>query len=126
MKSNSSKNPNKLWEKFKTFIMETDIRFLTFGPPIVIFLIMIALAFLLNKFLRIGEPGQFGFLIVGVSSIFIGLIGVIQIIRREVPGPFGNTIKGVYAVFSGIVFLLFFSIGGIFILISGIQSLSSK
>jgi hypothetical protein len=92
--------------------METDIRILTFGPPIIIFIIMIVSAFLLDKFLRIEEPRQFGFLIVGVSSIFIGLIGVIQIIRREVPGLLGNTVKGVYAVFSGILFLLFLALVG--------------
>lgn len=126
MKLNSSQKPDTIWDKFKSFIMETDIRVLTFSPAVVCLIVIFTWAFVSGKILRLNNPLPYTSILVGLSFLLASSVGVIQIIRREVPGPLGNPIKGVYAIISEVLFALGFGAGGLIALIIGFQLLFSK
>lgn len=128
MQSKSHNNNNGLLKKIKVFFMETDIRVLTFSPSIAILVIIFTWALISGKILRLEDPFPYTSLILGVSLVFLSLIGVIQIIRREVPGPgvFARPIRGTFAIISGVFFLLIFGVGGLVAIYIGFQNLLTK
>jgi hypothetical protein len=116
MKSITPQNQKSGLSKLKTYILEADILLVSLIPLLSAFTLLIAIALFFNKVLKTKLPIQYSSKLIGAFLIFISVVGLLYIIRRECPGPLGKPIKGIYAIFTGtILFLCFFGAGVVLI-----------
>ena len=117
MSRNMAPENEGLWKRFHVFMLETDIRVLTFLPPLVGLGCMILFALLITKITGEKLAPPMNYIAGAILSFISSLGGVAEIIKQEMPGPLGRIIKGKMALISGIVLVIMFGGSGISLLI---------
>ena len=123
MKKREIPKSKKVLASVKHFIENTDIRILTFAPPIIGFVGLLIGMYIINLSTS-GQPIQ------PIVDILLGIVfllpcfsGYAEIYKREMPGPLGGIYKGNWAIVSGVLIIAVFGVSSVAMLMHGIGAL---